>query len=160
MDARFVIKNGVDEQMLKTTKITSGWKYISITMDESEVKLYVNGSEVASSSDMNLRPSDFHPAMCYLGRSQNVAHPLWKGRLDDFRIYNYALTPEEIQFDMTGIADGLSEIDDERSSAVVATEYYSLSGNRIDNPQNGIVIVKRRYADGRTDVMKRIFNGE
>ncbi len=154
-DARLVFKNGEDEQILKTSKITSGWKYISVTVDESQVKLYVNGSEVAS-SDVDLISSDFHPAMCYLGRSQNVSHPLWKGRFDDFRVYNYALTPEEIIFDMTGIADGISDIEAENVSEAVAIEYYSINGKRIDHPQNGIVIVKRRFADGRVEVSKRI----
>ena len=51
---------------------------------------------------MTLRPSDFHPLLNYIGRSQSAADPLFNGSIDDFRIYDYALSAEDIK----KLADG------------------------------------------------------
>ena len=55
-----------------------------------------------------MRPTDFKPLLNYIGRSQFAADPLFKGRIDDFQIYNHTLTAEEVGQAMegtTGIAD-------------------------------------------------------
>ncbi|MBQ9363463.1 MAG: RICIN domain-containing protein [Bacteroidaceae bacterium] len=102
-EMRFVMKNGGDEQILSTgSKLRSSmWKHVSVTIQplsdgNVEVKLYVDGAETASSSAFTIKPSDIAASLCYLGRSQFSADPLFKGYLDDFRIYNYPLTAEEI----------------------------------------------------------------
>ena len=61
---------------------------------------------MASSKDMTLRPSDFHPLLNYIGRSQSAADPLFNGSIDDFRIYDYALSAEDIK----KLADGTTRI--------------------------------------------------
>ncbi len=38
----------------------------------------------------------FGQPLCYLGRSMWTSDPLFNGRIDDFRIYNYALTGKEV----------------------------------------------------------------
>ena len=102
-EMRFVMKNGGDEQILSAgskLKMTQ-WKHVAVTIrsledGRVEVKLYVDGTEVAASQTFTIKPSDIAPVLCYLGRSQFVADPFFKGYLDDFRIYNYPLTAEEI----------------------------------------------------------------
>ena len=101
-EMRFVMKNGGDEQILSATKLSSNvWKHLAITLQPTgdskvEVTLYVDGEAVNISSDFTIRPSDIAASLCYVGRSQFVADPLFKGYLDDLRIYNYALNAEEL----------------------------------------------------------------
>ena len=97
-DMRFVMKNGGDEQILSAKKLSSStWKHLCISIGSDAVVMYVDGEEVARTTDITIRPSDIRPALCYIGRSQYAADPLLKGYLDDLRIYNYALTGEEVQ---------------------------------------------------------------
>ena len=152
-DARFVLKNGGSEQMLTTEAIQTGWKYITVTMSENEVKLYINGDVVASSTSINIRPSDFRPSVCFIGRSQFSADPLLKGRIDDFRIYNYALSQDEIKADMEDLTNAI-EIVDGDAQQVITTEYYSLGGARIAQPDHGIFIMKQMMSDGDVRVKK------
>ena len=154
-DSRFVMKNGGNEQILSINSLGTGWKFVAITIGEDAVKIYVNGEEMASSSDITIRPSDIKPAMCFVGRSQFVSDPLYKGRLDAMRIYNYAQSIDEIKADMMGIANAVETID-AGNSAVVSTEYYTLSGERTLTPANGIFIMKQRCQDGTVRV-KKIF---
>ena len=55
-----------------------------------------DGVKNASSSSITLHPSDVAPTMSYLGRSQFAADPAFKGMMSDVRIYNYALSADEI----------------------------------------------------------------
>jgi len=57
-------------------------------------KLYVNGALVASNT-VTLNPSSINPAVNYLGKSQ-WPDPLFSGQLDDFQIYNRALSDFEV----------------------------------------------------------------
>ena len=45
---------------------------------------------------MTLRPLDIWTIKNYLGKSQFEEHPFFQGRLDDIRVYSYALSAEEI----------------------------------------------------------------
>ena len=93
---RFGIKNSGSEQQLNTTQITAGqWVHVAVTLNGDVGTLYVNGSPVAASSSMTINPTDFNPAVNYIGKSQ-WPDPFFDGRIDDFRIYNYALDGTEI----------------------------------------------------------------
>lgn len=108
---RFAIRNGGDEQQIDGERITAyrkEWIHLAVTMGEEEVCLYLNGELMASSKDITLRPSDFHPLLNYIGRSQFAADPLFNGYIDDFRIYDYALDAEDIK----KLADGTTRICD------------------------------------------------
>lgn len=108
---RFAIKNGGDEQYLDSESSLSGqlntWIHVAVTLGENGVCLYQDGKLVASSEGITLRPTDFRPVMNYIGRSQFTADPMFKGRIDDFRVYNYALTAEQIQALTDGTANGI-----------------------------------------------------
>lgn len=93
---RFAIKNENDEQTLSGPALTVGkWTHVAVTLGASRTTLYVDGVEVAASETITLRPSDFRPVLNYIGRSQ-LADPLLDGKVDDFRVYNYALSSSEI----------------------------------------------------------------
>lgn len=76
---------------------TKTWQHVAITMDEFDAVLYVNGQEVKRSSTFNVEPRMLlETTMNYIGKSRNGSHSLFDGKLDDFRIYNRALSVEEI----------------------------------------------------------------
>lgn len=98
---RFAIKNGGDEQTLTAgssmTTNRNKWAHLAVTMGEDSVAIYLNGELIASSTDISIRPTDFKPFRNYIGRSQFSTDPTLKGYIDDFRIYNYAMSYKEIQ---------------------------------------------------------------
>lgn len=92
---RFVIVNGGAEQQLNTAVPATGqWVHVAVTLSGGTGKLYVNGA-VATSGAISIKPSDFSPIRNYIGKSQ-WPDPLFNGRIEDFRVYNRALSLAEI----------------------------------------------------------------
>ena len=144
-DARFVMKDKGDEQIISISKITTtAWKHVAITIGEKSVAVYVDGEKAGESSDMTIRPDDIHPAMCYLARSQYASDPILKAYLDDFRIYDYPLTADEIKavMDDTGeVADGITLTETLDFAPGSRKAIYNLHGQRLAAPQRGINII-------------------
>ncbi|MFC5469583.1 LamG-like jellyroll fold domain-containing protein [Cohnella suwonensis] len=96
---RFAISTGGSgaEQQLNAAALTTGvWKHVAITLSGTTGKLYVDGVEAASNSSMTLKPSSLgNTNLNYIGKSQ-YADPNLNGVIDDFRIYNRALSASEI----------------------------------------------------------------
>ena len=97
-----VMKNGADEQRLSAPALTAGWHHLAVTLAADAVTLYVDGKPVAATSDITIRPTDFMPVRCYIGRSQFVADPMLTGYVDDLRIYSKALGETEVNSVMNG----------------------------------------------------------
>ena len=94
---RFAIKDGGSEQALETSSPSTGvWMHVAVTLSGDTGNLYLNGALVDSSDSITINPSDFNPQVNYIGDSQWSSDPLFDGRIDDFRIYNYALSWDEI----------------------------------------------------------------
>lgn len=94
---RFAIKNGGAEQQLNAAALPTGrWVHVAVTLDGPSARFYVDGVAVASSSTFSIRPSDVNPALNYIGASQFDADPAFGGLVDEFRIYNHALSAGEI----------------------------------------------------------------
>ena len=55
----------------------------------------MNG-EVKATANVTIKPSDFKPNKNYIGKSQ-FADPLFNGLIDEFRVYNRALSADEIK---------------------------------------------------------------
>ena len=84
----------------------TGWNHIAVTVDEKIAKLYLNGVLVNS----NLTPAYYDLiAPTYIGDPTSSTGP-WSdygpmtGIIDDAKIYNRALTPEEIRDEATNQA--------------------------------------------------------
>jgi hypothetical protein len=93
---RFAIKNGGAEQLIDAPTLPTGvWSHVAVTLGASGARMYVNGAQVAQSTTFTIRPTDFMPVANYIGRSQ-YADPLFNGRVDDFNVYNYALSAAQI----------------------------------------------------------------
>jgi hypothetical protein len=72
------------------------WSHVAIVLGASGATLYVNGSPVGTNANVVLRPADLGtPLYYYIGRSQ-FADPYLDGNIDDFRIYERALSASEI----------------------------------------------------------------
>ncbi|MDQ0116799.1 LamG-like jellyroll fold domain-containing protein [Paenibacillus harenae] len=97
---RFAIKNnGSSEKFIdgQSTLPTGGWHHVAVTLNGSTGTLYVDGLEAGSNTSMTLKPSDLGATtQNWIGRSQYTADPYLDGRVDDFRIYNQALSADEI----------------------------------------------------------------
>jgi len=92
----FGIKNGGTEQSLQVNGLATGaWYHVAVTIGSNGTIMYLNGNPVAQNPGMLIRPMDFNPLQNYIGNSQ-WPDPLFNGRIDDFRVYNYALSPEQI----------------------------------------------------------------
>ena len=145
-DSRFVMKNGGDEEVLSMKKMTSSqWTHYAVTIGKDRVTVYVNGEQVGESDAMHIRPSDIRPVMCYIGRSQFKADPMLKGYIDDFRIYNYSLSAD----DVAGIVDEVTDVEnvyDRGGSTVrdlnVSDGIHNLAGQLVGADYKGIVIEK------------------
>jgi len=93
---RFGIVNGGGEQMLNTTVPSTGqWIHVAVTLIGNTGTMYVNGVQAATGS-ITIDPSAFNPTVSYIGDAQYAADPLFKGRIDDVRIYHRGLSAFEI----------------------------------------------------------------
>jgi alpha-L-arabinofuranosidase len=97
---RFAIttNGGSSEQQINGTAAlpTGAWKHVAVTLSGSLGILYVDGVEVGRNGSMTLKPSSLGSTnLNYIGKSQ-YADPYLDGQVDDFRIYDRALSSSEV----------------------------------------------------------------
>ena len=100
--ARFGISvNGNQhEQNLKAEAAvpTLRWTHLALVLGPGGATLYFDGAPVGTNSSIVLRPADLGRTVNdYIGRSQFSDDPYLDGDIDELRVYNRALSPEEIQ---------------------------------------------------------------
>ncbi|MBN1516851.1 RICIN domain-containing protein [Candidatus Sumerlaeota bacterium] len=96
-DLRLAVKNGGPEQQLKAAVLpVDRWLHVAVTLGGHTAALYVDGVCVADTDSITIKPSDIKPALNLIGDSQFGQDPHFNGKLDDFRIYNYALSADEV----------------------------------------------------------------
>jgi alpha-L-arabinofuranosidase len=77
---------------------TDAWSHLAVTLAGTTATLYVNGVAVDTNTSMTLNPSSLPPTtQNYIGRSQWSPDPYLAGSVDEFQIYNRALSAAEIQ---------------------------------------------------------------
>ncbi len=78
--------------------LESGWHHVAVVIDSASMnmQLYLNGDVVASGPTQRLPANLGETTQNWLGRSQWAADAYYSGTLDDFRIYNRALTSDEV----------------------------------------------------------------
>ena len=98
-DLRAAIKNGGGEQVVSTTRLATGeqkhivWSY---DHDSTTARLYVDGVLAASNTGITISPADLgNTTQNYIGKSQ-WPDPLFYGNINEFRIYDGALSAEEV----------------------------------------------------------------
>ena len=162
---RFVIKHDGVEQILSASRLQTGWHHVVVSLDESmQAVLYVDGKQKGS-KQMTCTPAMLNLSRCYVGKSQFSADPLFKGNIDDLRIYNYALSAEDIAHwyqgePITGI-QGIEATSPSSSSsssaAIIQQQIYSLNGALQDGKRQGANIVKQIDAKGKVITRKVMY---
>ncbi len=97
---RFAITTGggAGEQVIDGTAAlpTGVWKHVAVTINGNGGVLYVDGVPVGTNSLMTLSPSFLGTTtQNYLGKSQ-YNDPYFNGQVDEFRIYNGALSAGDV----------------------------------------------------------------
>lgn len=96
-------KDGVLQKLNSSALSANTWVHLTITLGNDGAAIYLNGEKVAESATMTLRPSDINPLVNYIGVNQSTKK-LFQGVIDDFRIYNYQLSPTQVK----GLYDDLT----------------------------------------------------
>ena len=95
---RFAINIGGGEQQISGSSIlsTGVWHHFAVTLSGTVGTLYVDGVKAGANGGMTLSPSSLgSTTLNYIGKSQ-FADPYLNGKVDDFRIYNGALSAAEV----------------------------------------------------------------
>ena len=95
---RYAIKNGGAEQLVSFnyTLPLNTWTHFAITQSGSTCSMYINGALVATNTAVTIKPSTIGSTnLNYLGKSQ-FNDPMFKGSIDEFKIFGKALTASEI----------------------------------------------------------------
>jgi hypothetical protein len=95
---RYGIKNGGSEQAMTYAFAwpLNTWTHFAITQSGNTASLYINGELVASNNAVTLKPSNLGiTKQNYIGKSQ-WNDPMLKGSIDEFKIFNRALSAFEV----------------------------------------------------------------
>ncbi|MFA7676227.1 MAG: LamG domain-containing protein, partial [Candidatus Shapirobacteria bacterium] len=76
---------------------STDWTHAVITFDNGIVKFYRNGIPIGSTSGITINSADsIHNTISNRWGGSGTGHH-FSGQIDDVRIYNYALTPEQVK---------------------------------------------------------------
>ena len=108
---RFRLKTGqYTKTLISKTGVlqTDKWQHVAATYNGSRMRLYLNGQQIASTAKTgSLAVGDVSVALA--NQPLGAGSRPYKGRLDDMRIYNRALTSQEIQQIMNDAGTTISE---------------------------------------------------
>lgn len=77
------------------------WLHFTLIRENTTIKLYVNGILTAQSTSFGEHtPSDIENSLNYIGKSQFAADPYFHGYIDEFKVFNKALTEKDILINM------------------------------------------------------------
>lgn len=147
---RFVIKNGETEQSLEHRELSANtWVHLTVTISKTKgICMYVDGELVKQLETSTMSPNDFKPVLNYIGNSQYLTDPAFNGYIDDFRIYNYTLSADEI-------AQVIEE--DPNPSSVTDVEYEGISLWPL--PANDILYINYPAPAGKSGLSIYDLNG-
>jgi hypothetical protein len=88
---------GGEQRITAAEPLSTGWQHVAVTLSGTTGTLYVNGQPVATSDNITLTPSSLGSTTNnWIGRSQ-YADPALNAAVDEFQIYDRALTQAQIQ---------------------------------------------------------------
>ena len=99
-----MIAGGSYADAFGTAALTANtWSYLTETYDGSTLRLYVNGTQVASTAHTGAIATSTNPLQ--IG-GDSIYGQYFAGLIDEVRVYNVALTAAQIQTDMATPVDG------------------------------------------------------
>jgi hypothetical protein len=109
-----------------TTDVSTGdWFHVAGVYDGSQKLLYIDGVLDASSNSTGSISSSSVPV--YIGDNSGATGRYWDGLIDDVRIYNHALTVEEIQAAMEGQGNPYAFGPNPADAAIYTANWASLT---------------------------------
>jgi len=94
---RFYWNGSPDTKVSGDTLLTiNNWSHLVVTYDGSAVKCYINGVLVGSWTG-TLSTKSKSSGVYYFGRDSRTGNTAFKGKMNDLRIYDHALTPKEVK---------------------------------------------------------------
>ncbi|PIF60487.1 LamG-like jellyroll fold domain-containing protein [Flavobacterium sp. 11] len=81
--------------LFNTTLNVSQWYNVGVIYDESNIKLYLNGALVTSQAKTGSIPAD--ASLFTLGKDPSSNTKYFKGKIDEVRVFNLALTESQLQ---------------------------------------------------------------
>ena len=118
------------EQRLSATSALplNTWSHLAVTVNGNTGTLYVNGTAVATNTAMTLHPTNLGSTTNnWIGRSQ-YADPFLNATVDDFQIYNTALSAAAVQT-LAGGTQGAGNVASYRFDETSGATALDSSGN-------------------------------
>lgn len=98
----FVLRGatGAEQIVDGPSPLSVGWHHVAVTIDSKAKKtvIYIDGEQVASGGAAILPKDMGKTTQNWIGRSQYAADAYYLGSVDDFRIYNRALSAPEVRY--------------------------------------------------------------
>jgi len=90
--------NGAEQQLNAPGNLPlNTWSHVAVTLSGTTGTLYINGQPVATNNNMTLNPAALGTTnQNWIGRSQFPADPYLAATVDDFQIYDHALSASDI----------------------------------------------------------------
>ena len=95
------------EQQINGTSVLplNTWSLVTVTVSGSTGTLYVNGTPVGANPDITITPADLGTTtQDWIGRSEYAGDPYLNASVDDFNIYNSALSAAQVSTLASGAA--------------------------------------------------------
>jgi len=91
---------GGESQLNASSSLPTGWHHVAIVIDGATMtmRLHMDGAVVASGATAVLPKDLGNTTQNWLGKSQYEADAYYGGMIDDFRIYNRALSEGEVRY--------------------------------------------------------------
>ncbi|MBN2736545.1 MAG: family 43 glycosylhydrolase [Spirochaetales bacterium] len=127
------------------------WQHIAVVKEGVTAIMYIDGEEAGRNSNMTLSPSDMGNTIDnFIGRSQWEQDPYLNAEIDDFRIYNRAISANELAAWVsketptpTPIEGLLGDVNEDGTvnivDALLVAQYYVNTPVTGFNPDNGDV---------------------
>jgi fibronectin type 3 domain-containing protein len=141
---RFAITTGgggAEQQINSSSTLSTGVRHrVAVTLSGSTGVLYLDGTPIGTNSSMTLNPSSLGSTVNnYIGKSQ-YPDPYLNGSLDEFRIYNRALTAVEVaQVYLAGTVTLSNLVQNYDGTAKSASAATTPSGLTVNITYNGSV---------------------
>lgn len=131
---RFVVKNGGGEQVLAGDRRLNleRWNNVTVVREGITTSMYINGMLSGTTADILINPADLGElTQSYIGKSQ-YPDPYFNGMVDDFCVYNSALSEEEVQIlAEEAYANESVEIASEFDKYIIKTQFYNEDNTKI-----------------------------